>query len=436
MDEIRAGQRGLRRPPGLHGILPAHRPVDVPISRPALRRGHFQGIDESRQARVGLQPAAHGRGHVRRTDEYDLRLRCQGLQVPDLPPDRLEVVRDGLVRPEHRDAVAPELEQEQADVLLFVESAQLRGVHRGEEGPAAAAHRHVVHPHAGLAVQQHAVEVRVAGHGQRSALRAVRQREARQDQRLAGLDGEGVPAAADTQVTVQVAGHEGDLVEGAALLPPALHGIIRKHGGRVQADEVAVRSVLADAGAIGRIPEDEIARQRGGCSAADLARGIFAGRHHPGPAPAETRLQAAPDGPGDAVLLDLGVTVMDDAQRCPFRTVQSDEERVEEGRVVIRQVEPGRVRLEERQELVLFGGQHRLAPLLQQLLRRGSLRARAGEHLAEPREAQAQQAPGRESGAEHRQQGDDRKEETRYPAPGHLSFHTLRYSCRAHISSR
>ena len=127
---------------------------------------------------------------------------------------------------------------------------------------------------------------------------------------------------------------------------------------------------------------------------------------------------------------------MDDAQRLPLRAVQRHEEGVEESRVVPGQVEARRVGLEEAEVLLALGGEHRLAALLQQLLRRGTPLHLPGQHFGERRKAQPQDAPGRVDGAEHRQQGDDTEEEQQDAAAAHRSFQTLRYSCRAHISSR
>ena len=130
---------------------------------------------------------------------------------------------------------------------------------------------------------------------------------------------------------------------------------------------------------------------------------------------------------------------MDDAHRLLLRTLERFEERVEETDVAVRQVETGRVFAEEGLELVALGGQHGLPPLLDQFFRRGALLRGLGgrQDFAEPRETQSQQPVFGKYGAQDRQEGDHAEDEQDDLISFHASsFQTLRYSCRAHISSR
>ena len=436
MDVVRAGQRRAGLDPLHHRVLAAHHAVDVPVGRAALRRGGAERVHDAGQQRIGLALAGHRRGHVGRADEDDLRLRRDAAQEADLLADRFEVARDGLLRLEVRHAVAAVLQEDQPDVLLLVERAQLLAVHRGEDGAGRAAHRHVVHAHAGLAVQQDAVEVGAAGHGHRGARGAVGQLEAHEGERaLAGRHLAAVALARHREGALYVTRHERHALEGAPPLVLAADRVIRQGGHGVQADEVGVGAVLADARPVRCVAVVEIAAQLRGAAAAHARGGVLAGRHHAGAVAAEALLEPLADRARDAVFLDLRVAVVDDAQRGLFRAVERGEQRVEEADVVVRQVEAGRVLLEEGLELMAPGGQ---LPLLDQLLRREAGAAlRGGKDFGQLRETQPEDAPFGENGTDYRQGGDDTEQEYDDPGSFHASsFQTLRYSCRAHISSR
>ena len=153
----------------------------------------------------------------------------------------------------------------------------------------------------------------------------------------------------------------------------------------------------------------------------------------PGPLPPRA------DGAGDAVFLNLRVAVVHDAQRLGFRPIEGFEELVKEADVPARHIEAGRIRPEKA--FVFFTlrrDRSLLPPLFQQFLGARAFVHRLGgrEDLAELRETQPEHPFFGEHGTEDRQDGDHAKQEQDDAVSIHFSFQTLRYSCRAHISSR
>ncbi len=147
-----------------HGVGTTHGVVDAPIGSTVGGGGGAEAVDNLRKPRIGAE-AGDGIGagaHVGRADEEDKGLWAATVQAVDLIAHLFAVVGDGFGAAEIGHRVAAELHDDETNIHKGIGLGELVGVDLGELMAGTATHGDIVYGYAWTAVDKSAVEVGVA----------------------------------------------------------------------------------------------------------------------------------------------------------------------------------------------------------------------------------------------------------------------------------